>query len=117
MDREAVNPVLRKSDDARQFLLQGLCLQRVLPRTTFKEPLEWALELAAAGQPLPPLCLVADLGHLALGLDAAAHDGRDALAIPGVPNELVRRYEDHVLGKVSADWTFARAGDALRRYH
>jgi hypothetical protein len=26
-------------------------------------------------------------------------------------------YEDHVLGKVYADWTFARAGDALRRYH
>ncbi len=117
MDRAAGNPVLRNPDDARTFLLQGLCLQRVLPRTTFKEPLEWALELAAAGQPLPPLCLVADLGHLALGLDAAAHDGREAPAVPGVPNELVRRYEDHVLGKVAADWTFARAGDALRRYH
>ena len=27
---------------------------------------------------------------------------------------LVRTYEDHVLGKVYADWSFARASDAMR---
>ena len=29
---------------------------------------------------------------------------------------LVRTYEDHVLGKIYADWTFSRASDALRHY-
>src|SRR5262249_9571710 len=35
---------------------------------------------------------------------------------PGLPPGLTRTYEDYVLGKLYADWTFARAGDALRRY-
>src|SRR5262249_37723789 len=64
-----------------------------------------------------PVCLVADVGHAALGLDAESRGGREPQAVPGVPSELLRMYEDHVLGKVYADWTFARAGDALRRYH
>ena len=33
----------------------------------------------------------------------------------GLPSSLLRTYEDHVLGKLYADWTFSRAGDALRR--
>ena len=35
---------------------------------------------------------------------------------PGLPINLVRTYEDHVLGKFYADWSFGRAADALRRY-
>jgi hypothetical protein len=38
------------------------------------------------------------------------------VTIPALPVNLLRTYEDHVLGKLYADWTFARAGDALRRY-
>ena len=34
----------------------------------------------------------------------------------GLPINVVRTYEDHVLGKLYADWSFGRAGDALRRY-
>src|SRR5262249_1767448 len=110
------NRILRDLDDARRFVLQGLCLQRVMPPATFKQPLEWALELASEGHPLPPVCLVADVGHAALGLDAEPRGGREPQAVPGGPTGLLRMYEDHVLGKVYADWTFARAGDALRRY-
>src|SRR6185312_15745102 len=33
-----------------------------------------------------------------------------------LPINLLRTYEDHVLGKFYADWTFSRASDALRRY-
>jgi hypothetical protein len=33
-----------------------------------------------------------------------------------LPIHLLRTYEDHVLGKLYADWTFSRASDALRRY-
>ena len=36
--------------------------------------------------------------------------------MPVLPISLLRTYEDHVLGKLYADWTFSRASDALRRY-
>ncbi len=41
---------------------------------------------------------------------------RDSLPVPALPINLLRTYEDHVLGKFYADWTFSRASDALRRY-
>jgi hypothetical protein len=109
---------LRNLEDARRFVVQGLWLQRVRPPTAaaVRPALEWALELAAGGQPLPPVGFVADLGHLAFGHDAAPGAERAGIGVPGWPSGLARTYEDHVLGKVYADWTFARAGDALRRY-
>src|SRR5688500_17819901 len=54
---------LRDQDDARRFLLQGLWLQRVVPvrRAGGVGPvLEWALEVASEGGPLPPVGFVAD---------------------------------------------------------
>jgi len=109
---------LRDSDEARRFLAQGLWWQRVLPPSagTVRPVLEWALEAASAGQPLPPVGFVADLGHVAFGLDWELRPGREPPAVPGLPINLVRTYEDHVLGKVYADWTFQRGSDALRRY-
>src|SRR5262249_29953784 len=106
---------LRSPDDARTFLLQGLRLQRLLSvrAETVRQALEWALEIAAAGQPLPPVGFVADLGFTALGqVRQTGQAGEEALLAPG----LLRAYEDHVLGKVFADASFERAGDALRRY-
>src|SRR5206468_12806124 len=43
---------LRSPDDARAFLLQGLHLQRLLPvrADSVRPALEWALEIASAGQ-------------------------------------------------------------------
>src|SRR5438874_277445 len=109
---------LRDSDEARRFLAQGLWWQRVLPPSAgmVRQVLEWALEAASAGQPLPPVGFVADLGHVAFGLDWELRPGREPPAVPGLPINLVRTYEDHVLGKVYADWTFQRGSDALRRY-
>jgi hypothetical protein len=109
---------LRDSDEARRFLLQGLWWQRVLlPRAGSVRPaLEWALEIAAGGQELPPTGFIADLGFVALGEDHDAGSTRDAPTPPGLPASLLRTYEDHVLGKFYADWTFSRASDALRRY-
>src|SRR5262249_13364593 len=74
------------------------------------------MEVASAGQPLPPPGFIADVGHAAFGDDWEGRAGREAVAVPNLPINLVRTYEDHVLGKVYADWTFSRAGDALRRY-
>jgi hypothetical protein len=109
---------LRDSDEARRFLLQGLWWQRVVPPRPagVREALEWALEITSADHPLPPLGFLADVGHVAFGQDLDASSDRDALAVPALPITLLRTYEDHVLGKLYADWTFGRAGDALRRY-
>src|SRR6516164_5917778 len=109
---------LRDLDEARQFLAQGLWLQRVrAPSAALVRPaLRWALEIASAGQPLPPVGFVGDLGHAALGADWEAKSGREVVQVPGLPPGLTRTYEDYVLGKLYADWTFARAGDALRRF-
>src|SRR5262249_11997259 len=109
---------LRDGDQARRFLLEGLWLQRVLAPTTptVAVSLRWALEAASAGQPLPPLGFIADLGHVALGQDQGPRSVRDALGSAGLPAGLARTYEDYVLGKLYADWHFERASDAVRRY-
>src|SRR5581483_2559090 len=104
---------LRDLTEARRYLLQGLWLQRVLPpaKETVQPALDWALELAQEGHPLPPLGLVADVGHVAFGQDweARARAKSERVAVPGLPPTLMRTYEDHVLGKLYADWTFSRA--------
>jgi len=109
---------LRDPGEARLFVLQGLWLQRLLPptRTTVRRILEWALEIASTGDPLPPVGFVADLGHAAFALDEGERARGDPVVVPGLPAGLARTYEDHVLGKAYADWTFARASEALRRY-
>ena len=112
-----MDPVeLRNLDEARDYVVQGLWLQRVVaPAAAGVRPaLEWALEIAANGQPLPPVGFVADLGNAAFGLERGW--SRHAVEVPGWPHPLARSYEDHLLGKVYADWTFERAADALRRY-
>jgi hypothetical protein len=109
---------LRDSEEARRFLVQGLWWQRVIvPRPgDVRAALEWALEIVASGRELPPPGFLADLGHVALGQEPDAPPGGAGLPVPGLPVNLLRTYEDHVLGKFYADWTFGRASDALRRY-
>ncbi len=109
---------IRDRDTASQYILEGLWLQRVAKPTakTVKPALEWAMEIAAAGYPLPPIGLVADVGHVALGMDFDQRS-QDVIPVAGWPPALSRSYEDHILGKLYADWTFERASDALRRYN
>jgi hypothetical protein len=111
--------VIRDSAEARQFLVQGLWWQRVMPPSaaSVRMLLGWAKELASGGQPLPPPGFIADLGHVAFGEDWDNKQNRESGAIvPHLPINLIRTYEDHVLGKIYADWTFGRASDALRHY-
>ena len=109
---------VRDLEEARVLLTQGLCLQRVRAPApaTVRPALRWTLELAAGGQPLSPVGFIANLGNAALGADWEARSGREAVHVPGLPPGFTRTYEDYVLGKVYADWTFARAGDAFRSY-
>jgi hypothetical protein len=110
--------IIRDSFDARRLLVGGLWWQRVLPPTaaTVRNILAWTKEVAAGGQPLPPIGFIADLGHVALGEDQESRLGSGPITVPNLPINIVRTYEDHVLGKIYADWTFSRACDALRRY-
>jgi vWA domain found in the FtsH ternary systems/N-terminal helical region fused to the FtsH ternary system vWA domain len=113
-----MNPILlRDPETARQYLLQGLWFQRAVhPGTaTLQRALRWSLIVADAGHPLPPTGFVADLGHIALGREREERAAKEVLALPGVPPGLIRTYEDHVLGKIYADWSFERASDALKR--
>jgi hypothetical protein len=109
---------LRNLEQARRYLVQGVWVQRVEPATpaTVRPALEWALELAANGHPLRPVGFVADVGHTAFGSNPDVHPGREPAAVPGLPAGLARTYEDYVLGKFYADWTFERASDAVRHY-
>ena len=131
---------LRDPDAARRFLLQGLWMQRLRPPAveTVQRVLEWALEIASGGGPLPPLGFVADVGHLALSgvgvgcpefnFPLRPHDAQQTFGgklnsehptpsnVPGWDAADVRAYEDYVLGKLYADATFERAADAVAHY-
>ncbi len=109
---------IRDLNEARRFVLQSLWWQRVVPPTaaTVRTVLEWAREIASAGDPLPPLGVVADLGHLAFGVEAERRKQHVNPAESLLPINLLRAYEDHVLGRIDADGAFGRAADALRRY-
>jgi hypothetical protein len=111
------HPELRDADEARAFLAHGLWLQRVVrPAAGSCRPaLEWALEVASRGDPLPPVGFVADLGNLVFGTDARP-DKTTPVPVPGWPAYLPREYEDYVLGKVYADGSFERAADAARGF-
>jgi hypothetical protein len=109
---------LRDLDKARNFILQSLWLQRAIapPRPALvRTALEWALEIASSGEPLPPVGFVADLGVAAFGMDRGERRHPDSsLPISDSAKRLLIRYEDYVLGKVIGDWAFERASDALR---
>ncbi|HEX3152023.1 MAG TPA: hypothetical protein VHR66_28375 [Gemmataceae bacterium] len=110
--------ILRDPDEASRFLRQSLWLQRAVPPVAgnVRHILEWALQVAASDQPLlPPLGVIADLGHAALGVERD-HRSPLAPAIPGLPPSLLRTYEDHFLGKVYSDRLFERSADAIRRF-
>jgi hypothetical protein len=109
---------LRDLELARRYVVEGLWLQRVLKSSaaTVRPVLEWAMEVASNGHPLPPIGFIADVAHIALGADTE----RRIKALPHVPDwpaeVSLSSYEDQVLGKFYADWMFERAGDALRKY-
>jgi hypothetical protein len=110
--------ILRDSDAARRFLLQGLWFQRAMTPDAagVGAALEWCQQIVGEGHALPPIGFVADIGNVALGLDRERRQRKQQVEIPGLPHGLIRSYEDLVLGKIYTDFTFERASDALRRY-
>ena len=109
---------IREPAKVRRFLAQGLWLQRVhAPNSATVGPaLRWTLELSGDGEPMPPVGVVADVGHLVFGHGRDLGARRATPEVPGWPIGLARVFEDHVLGRLDADGTMARAADALARY-
>ncbi len=114
---------LRDSELARRFVLEGLLLQSVQPPApeAVSAVLEWYLEAAVEGFPLPPIGVVADVGHLAFGreiqAEPAGDDSHSSLPPPQqLSSTLRRQYEDLFLGKLYGDRSFDRGVDGLRRY-
>ncbi len=110
---------LRDPDEARQYLLQGLLLSAAAPITheSLHLTLLFAMEVVSDGSPLPCVGLVGDIGMVALGasrIDSAAQR-KNLEGIERDPN-VIRQYEDYVLGKLYADMSFERASDALANY-
>ena len=112
-----MNEELRNPDDARVWVLQGLWLSRAtaVGPEMVRRALDWAVEIASAGSPLPLVGFVADVGHVALGV-GQPDVVEQAPAIPGLEAGMVREYEDYVVGRLYADLSFERASDALLGY-
>jgi hypothetical protein len=110
--REIRDPV-----EARRFVAQGLWFQRVFePRAhRVEEILAWSMEAAAGGEPIAPVGLVADLGHLIFEPEGLGFSDRSGVVVPGWPPGRVRAYDDLVLGKLDTDPTIGRASEALAR--
>ena len=107
---------IRDPDSARHYILQGLfatVLQPLNPDTV-RAPLEWMLLMASADEPLLPAGMLADVGRLIVG--DSNRDPQDPPAdAPLFHHEVLRSYEDLVLGKLYADATFERGSMAVCR--
>lgn len=113
---------LRDADLTRQFLLQGLWLQRVLPPLpeTTQRVLGWCHELVSGGEGLPSVGLVADVGHEAFGLEPEGKAQKERLnilkmleSLTDADRQLIQHYENHVIGRLRSDSSFSRGSDGL----
>lgn len=112
-----MDPVeLRNADEAKQYLTEGIWLQRISKPNinNMRFGLECALEATSAGHPIPPLGFIVDLGHVAFANDQNFRNNKEEAI--GLPVGLARTYEDQVLGKLYSDYQFERSCDAVRRY-
>ncbi|MEM8666535.1 MAG: hypothetical protein AAGG48_03420 [Planctomycetota bacterium] len=108
---------LRDPGSARRFLLQGLLLSRATRLTPDRVDvsLQVAKELAGQGFALPPLGFIVDLVEMVTSHYQGAESSE--LPLPGdIDPSVIRRYEDHVLGKLIADRSFQRGSEAVWPY-
>src|SRR5262249_60408349 len=66
--------------------------------------------------PLQRAGCVPHCAHVPFDMDGEGKAPRHKALVPNPPASLLPTYEDHVLGKIYADWSFSNAAEALRRY-
>ena len=98
-----------------RYLAESFWFRRIGQPTVagFKDVLSWAECLALDGLAVPPLGILADIGQLVLGHRDFVHGAPDTTVPQWLPLDLLRAYEDGVLGRLSTDRDFARAGAAV----
>lgn len=71
--------------------------------------------IIGSGEPVPAFGMLADITSIATG-DVTTLARRSAVDRNPLPATLVRRYDDHVLGRLHVDATFQRGAAAVCRY-
>ena len=111
----ATGQELRDRAQAARWLAAGLCLPRIVPASDeeLRRVATWLLATTAETPALPPAAVVADLGHLL--------EGRPLELLGSGPplvarlSKALRRYEDHLLGRLAQDQRLTAAADAVAR--
>ena len=106
---------IRDRGEASRWLSSGLCLSRLvrLDSESVMSAQSWLIAALAEGASLPPAGVVADIGQMLLGRKFQLRTEEESLE-PQVQSA-VRRYEDHVLGRLVDDSRMVAAIDAVAR--
>ena len=109
---------IRDRDEAGRWLAAGMCLMRIGAPTemTVRRVGPWILAAMGERLDLPPVGVIADIGGLLLGGSLASSRERTRLFASDVRLEsAIRRYEDGVLGRLSAGSRLVAVGDAIAK--
>lgn len=110
---------LRDESTVLDWLAAGVISLRETPPTP-ERLAQWLDVLAAvvaSGSEVLPFGVLADIVSIVVGDVSPAVARRRTLESHPVPATLVRRYEDHVLGRLHVDPAFQRGAAAVCRYH
>lgn len=104
--------------NARVYLIESLLISRVeLPSPEqFRLAFEVALHIANSGNTIPPLGLLMDLRQVLLDYPNVRPRTRTDSDEHLFDADLIRFYEDYVLGKFLVDRSMERASDAICHY-
>ncbi len=114
----ASNEAIKDRNEAARWLSAGLCLSRIAPPTeaAVRRVGPWILATVSERLDLPPVGVIADVGALLLGASLAQSRDRTRVIAGDARLEVaIRRYEDGVLGRLSASSRLSAAGDAIAK--
>lgn len=108
---------LRDESAVLDWLAAGISSLREVPLTPARLTLwlDVLTAMVASGEAAPPFGFLADVVSIAVG-DIARTARRTASENHVVPATLIRRYDDHVLGRLHVDPAFQRGAAAVCRY-
>jgi hypothetical protein len=108
---------LRDESAVLDWLAAGVACVRETPAVPARMTLwlDVLVTMVGSGEPVPAFGILADITSIAIG-DVATLARRAAVDSNPLPATLVRRYDDHVLGRLHVDAAFQRGAAAICRY-